>query len=90
MVGEQSKIGRTKKTLWLGLALLVWPIIAAFLSGFLFAQGNLGMLVARVSYHVVSLLGTPSMLVGAGTVLWSVVLLRKQKRQLHANVNTNE
>ncbi|WP_281973555.1 hypothetical protein [Ruegeria faecimaris] len=75
------------RILWFGIAMIFWPILAALLSGLLFAQGSFGMFIARVSYHLAFLLGTPSMLAGVVAVMWALVLLRKQKRQSQANVN---
>jgi len=65
-------IKRSTILIWLGVALVLWPVVAAFLSGLLFAQGNFGMLVARVSHYAVAIAGTLSMIIGLFVISFGI------------------
>lgn len=61
-----------KQMIFFGLFLVCWPMVAAFLSGLLFAQGLLATYVARICYFAALSYGTPSMIVGLAISLWGV------------------
>lgn len=65
-MGRERTLNSKKMTgwMWFGLAMLIWPMVAVFLSGLLFGQGNLGTAIARASGMLAYLFGTMSMLIG--------------------------
>ena len=61
-----------RQTVVVGLLMVVWPMVAVFLSGFLFAQGQLATYVARVCHFAAMSFGTLSTIVGLAISLWGL------------------
>lgn len=50
--------------MWVGLAMLIWPVLVLFLASLLFAQGGIGISIAQAIGMFAYLFGALSMFIG--------------------------